>query len=238
MFPGIWTHPLFLLHLTLYWTVCAVCFGVDLHLSRGGENDVKGKWGRYPVQIDWLIYSQAGVYSLVTQFVFLGPLIWLSSFFQYDVPWDQLGWYKAGLELLACVLVEEILFYYIHRAFHSNPTLWALHGQHHDLTTPVAVATLYATWQENLLLNVLPVVLSPLFSGLPSSLLPIWTVVATLTSTLSHSGFVKLGWLSKYHALHHVLGTSNFGVSSLMDRLNGTYIASVPPAPVKPRVLI
>ncbi len=233
MLEEIYGQPLFLLHLAIFWVTCCVCLVQDLRIESSVPNQIKAKYAsdkrlvdltnsRVTSLIDWNIYFWAIGYALMTQFLFLAPsLALVAPFYRQDSVWD-VPIYQIVISFVLCLLFEEIFFYYLHRLFHTRD-FWKYHQLHHELTTPVAIATLYASPLENLLVNVIPVVLSPLLSRVPVGLLWIWTLAATLSRTLSHSGFKSLEWVAKFHAIHHTHKTGNFSVFGLMDWLHGSY---------------
>ena len=48
------------------------------------------------------------------------------------------------MDLVICVLVEEVLFYYSHRLLHSRWFYGRVHKQHHEYKAPVGMAAIYA----------------------------------------------------------------------------------------------
>ena len=231
MLEEIYGQPIFLLHLVTYWFTCCLCLVQDLRLS--ATEQAKEKYSserrlldlinvRVTSLIDWDLYIRAIGYALMTQFVFLSPGFWLVyPWYRQDSEWD-IPWYETIISAGLCLVFQEVLFYYLHRLFHTRDW-WQYHKLHHELVTPVAIATLYASPLENLMCNVAPILLSPLIARVPVGMLWIWTIAATLSGTLSHSGFVALEWVAKFHAYHHTHGTGNFSVIGIMDWLHGTY---------------
>jgi len=250
----VYSQPLFLLYLSLFWSVCILCFFYDVKSfidhstynlkytrsdivlldSRNLFPDSKS-WriyssritGDYESGIDWILYLYATGRALYIQFLVLAPMIWIIT--PYYLPAGEgfftlSGWinFSSIKKLVYCTLIEEVLFYYGHRFLHQ-PSMWKYHRLHHELVTPVAVAAIYASIVENILVNFLPVFLSPLIVGLQMNLIWYWTILSTLTSVLSHSGFKKLEPFAKFHAIHHLTKGYNFGTTSLLDRLHGTY---------------
>lgn len=126
-------------------------------------------------------------------------------------------------ELLACVLVEEVGFYYSHRALHTSALYKHVHKTHHEWTAPVGLAALYSHPLEHAVSNLLPVALGPLVLG--SHLVTAWTwyCVALVSTTISHSGYhLPLLPSPEFHDFHHLKFSSCYGVCGLLDYLHGT----------------
>lgn len=129
------------------------------------------------------------------------------------------------VDFLFGLLAREILFYYVHRAFHHPSIYVYIHKMHHKYITPVAFAAEYAHPVEHLFANVLPVTL-PLYlkrthflSFLTFGIFELWETAA------DHSGydFLKLP-PAEMHDLHHEKFRVNYGTIGLMDWIHGTNV--------------
>jgi sterol desaturase/sphingolipid hydroxylase (fatty acid hydroxylase superfamily) len=112
---------------------------------------------------------------------------------------------------------EDVSFWCIHKTLHL-PLLYRWHKLHHKLTNPVPWGSIYATYTENALLNFLPVMVAPLLVRLKLFYIPIWLIIATISSLLSHSGVTE-------HDVHHKEFLYNYGPLGFVDRIMGTHLS-------------
>ncbi len=217
----IYFQPLFHLHLGIFWIVCLYCLVKDLIIF----NNNTEKYEKYTIKdnpVNWSLYLHACSRTIYVQFCLLAPLMWIIYPFYSRNLSSEISYHYSVLLLIYCALIEEVLFFYIHKALH-HPLLWKYHRLHHKLVTPVAMATFYASTVENIIANILPVLLSPLFIRLPIDLLWYWTIISTFAAVSSHCGFKMFESLAKFHAIHHLQKCKNFGVLGIMDKIHGTY---------------
>lgn len=114
-------------------------------------------------------------------------------------------------------LWTDFLFYHIHILFH-NSSFYKVHSLHHIWKYPVPWEALYSSYIENIFLNFLPVFSAPLIIKLNIYYLSIWFSLATFSSLYSHS-FDS----SSLHLIHHKYGKYNYGITTLFDKIYGTY---------------
>ncbi|XP_034539120.1 fatty acid hydroxylase domain-containing protein 2 [Notolabrus celidotus] len=129
----------------------------------------------------------------------------------------------ALMELAFFSLVEEIMFYYSHRLFHSPSLYKRFHKQHHEWTAPIGIVATYAHPLEHMLSNTLPVVIGPVILGSHISTTSMWYCLALVSTTISHCGY-HLPFLPspEFHDFHHLRFNQCFGVFGVLDRLHGT----------------
>ncbi|KAL8587616.1 hypothetical protein ACOMHN_045305 [Nucella lapillus] len=129
----------------------------------------------------------------------------------------------ALLELIVCVLVEELCFYYSHRLLHHPRLYKHVHKQHHEWTAPASIASIYAHPIEHVLSNIVPPALGPILLGCHMATAWMWFAAAIMSTTVSHCGY-HFPFLPspEAHDYHHLKFNQNYGVLGVLDRLHGT----------------
>jgi methylsterol monooxygenase len=159
---------------------------------------------------------------------------------------------EVVLHLLIFLAVEEVLFYYSHRALvRSTPAsplyaadvacvscrvvgrvvqhLWnyqRIHKIHHEFRAPISIASEYAHPVEYVVSNMLPLLAGPLLMGSHLATVWVWTAIAVTGTSNHHCGYA-LPWLRglsspRFHDHHHLSFNTNFGLVGLLDHLHGT----------------
>jgi len=111
---------------------------------------------------------------------------------------------KVLWDLAVCLLVIEILFYYIHRLFHVPGLYRYAHKIHHEWIAPVSVSSIYCHPLEYLLSNLLPVVIGPCIAQSHVLFAWFWYSLIIFFTTVNHSGY-HFPFLpsSEFHDFHH-----------------------------------
>ncbi|XP_017963244.1 fatty acid hydroxylase domain-containing protein 2 [Drosophila navojoa] len=126
------------------------------------------------------------------------------------------------------VIMEETMFYYVHRLMHHRSVYKYVHKKHHEWTAPVAAMTLYAHPIEHVVANLLPVGIS--VSLLGTHVVVAWGIIslAVINSMSDHTGysFPWSGGSVRFHDYHHAKFNYNYGVTGWLDKLHGTYRAT------------
>ncbi|GBG26608.1 Methylsterol monooxygenase 1-1 [Hondaea fermentalgiana] len=123
------------------------------------------------------------------------------------------GFVEIFVHLVIFLLVDEVLFYYTHRACHEFPFLYKhVHKIHHQYTAPIGLAADYCHPLEHLFVNLIPNLAGALLVRAHAVTFIFW-----------------MWWLSQsednpnMHDLHHMKFTCNFGSMGILDKLHGTY---------------
>ena len=123
------------------------------------------------------------------------------------------------MRLILTVLMEDIIFYTLHRILHKKELYQHIHKTHHKFQKPVAFTAIYCSGVEHIVANITPVLLAPFIVGLPWDWIKVWVILTTVSILMSHSGY----WFGEFHDIHHETFTKNYGVFGLMDKAFSTY---------------
>lgn len=130
---------------------------------------------------------------------------------------------KCLIDFAAYILVEEVLFYYLHRLMHHPKLYKYIHKQHHEYTAPIGLAAIYCHPFEHLLVNLLPLFLGPTIMHSHPLMAFAWMFLASFNTVNSHSGWEFLHWPSPImHDWHHYSFTENYGLMGWLDAFHGT----------------
>jgi sterol desaturase/sphingolipid hydroxylase (fatty acid hydroxylase superfamily) len=120
----------------------------------------------------------------------------------------------------------EILFYTTHRLLH-HPALYAhaacAHAVHHEFPQPVALAALYCSPLELILVDMTSVMLGPWLLDMSLTPLLVWLAIVAWDVAVGHSGHTWV-WFhdAQFHEAHHRQRRTNFGVWCVIDKWLGT----------------
>jgi fatty acid hydroxylase domain-containing protein 2 len=112
--------------------------------------------------------------------------------------------HRLVIDLIACTVVREIFFYYVHRLLHQKLFYKFIHKRHHEWTAPIAIAAVYCHPLEHFFSNVLPL------NGTVLILQPhLLTAALFYTSAIVHTIVVHSGYHLPFlpspenHDFHH-----------------------------------
>lgn len=139
-------------------------------------------------------------------------------------PEDMPTFQRFLLDITLILLMQDVLFYYLHRLFHYPPLYRAYHKRHHEFTSPVAIAAVYAHPVEHVCVNLLSVWLPTFILGVHCAEYWLWFAIVIIGTFINHSGyhlpFIPIS--PEHHDFHHLVFTENFGTFRYLDWLHGT----------------
>ena len=167
-------------------------------------------------------------YILVYVVTFLnGPITayFRPDFFERDMLWSPVpGVAQWAIDMLRGVIVEDFVFYFLHRALHHYPVLYtSIHKMHHEYKAPFHLTAMYATVTEFFLVDIFPLMCGFLTASHWSTALGFVAYRLYLTCE-AHSGY-SFPWAldnildsmgihffsgSKHHDAHHEKTHCNF----------------------------
>lgn len=131
--------------------------------------------------------------------------------------------FKIIFDSIAIIFVEEVGFYYVHRAMHTPFAFKLIHSMHHEFTAPSVMTATYCHIVEHIVCNIAPVLIGPWLVRPHFVLLWLWIAVASFSAVQSHCGF-EIPYLPspRAHDEHHRIFVINYGVMGWMDKIHGT----------------
>lgn len=131
----------------------------------------------------------------IIYFLFVPAMTWSGSFVE-GRPCPTAG--QVGLEILACMVVEDTLFYWIHRLLHHPRLYKHIHKKHHMFRNSIGLAAEYAHPVEGVLAFLLPFYAGPMLFGCHPVTALIWWVWAACCycSQKVRGSLKKLYWVA------------------------------------------
>jgi sterol desaturase/sphingolipid hydroxylase (fatty acid hydroxylase superfamily) len=212
-------------HLCVHWILAFACLFIDATLfvlkAKNEYSHEKSLWDKYKMNCGISPHNIVNIAKviLINQLLVSLPVIWFVSDL-FPITTISIGIMRR---IVTAILTVEILFYSIHRLFHTR-RLYRFHKIHHSWVHTAAISTLYSHPVEHLFSNIVPVMLSAWLAGFSFTEARLWHLFALIyTMVCSHGGYIIGGWIDA-HNLHHINGNYNFGVTGLLDRVLGTYM--------------
>jgi methylsterol monooxygenase len=141
------------------------------------------------------------------------------------------SWTKIGLTIIACFLIEDFYFYWIHRLLHWGPFYTHIHKIHHHHTAPFGIAAEYAHPVETIFLG-FGTVLGPFLFADHLFTVWAWLTVRLFQTVEAHAGYdfpwsprhFIPGWGgAEFHDYHHMNFNGNYASTFIWcDWLFGT----------------
>ncbi len=218
----LWTTPLY-----------ALVIGIEMILSHWEHRRLYSFWG--VIQNLYLTVLNAGLDLLVRGF-YVGVLVWAYNQRTGEITQPWLYW-------TALVLLEDFVFYWLHRFDHFCRLFWAVHVTHHsseefNLTTGFRSSVFQPLYRFVYFIPLAWIGFRAEDILLTYSATQIWGI-------LVHTQYVgKLGWLEwivvtpSHHRVHHASNIQyldrNMGMFLIIwDRLFGTFADEDPNEPVR-----
>lgn len=121
------------------------------------------------------------------------------------------------------LIVEEILYYYIHRLLHHSTIYKYIHKKHHTFTAPIALSTVYSHPIEHIVANIIPIMLSSWILKSHITTVYSWIIFSVISDVTIHCGYELPGIPSaSFHDTHHKSFNYCFGVMGILDEIHGT----------------
>ena len=169
-----------------------------------------------------LLFNQLFVITpaILTVWYLQGNLIHLE--FNRELP---SGW-NIFFQIMFTAMVDELLFYHVHRLMHVKALYGTIHKQHHEFKHPNGLVAAYCHPVEMLFANVIPLFVGPVVSGCHVYVFQIWMLFSVLATQTHHCGY-NWPWMKGneqpgFHDFHHERFVHNFGATGHLDRLHGT----------------
>ncbi|HSG33788.1 MAG TPA: sterol desaturase family protein [Sphingomonadaceae bacterium] len=191
-----------------------------------------------PFRRGWLTDSQYFFFShalvQLMSVLVLAPAVWLGSVIAIPVLQRSVADIPIVLQFVACVLVADMMQYWVHRAFHAVPFLWRFHAVHHSAET--------MDWLAGSRLHLVDVIatrglvlLALLVVGFEQAAIYAYLALVSVHAVFIHANFApRARWLERwiamprfhhwYHAIESDARDKNFAVHlPMLDRWFGTH---------------
>ncbi|XP_063706618.1 fatty acid hydroxylase domain-containing protein 2-like [Culicoides brevitarsis] len=222
----LWTFGITLLSSGVYWIGAIFYLILDLIDKPKWIQNYKVQPGvNEPVEIGAVVKTA----KVVLRNQFVGLVLAFMAYPQVvrrgaaDTIRDVPTFNKFCLDIIVSLILNDIFFYYSHRLFHHGWLYKKYHKEHHEWTTPIALAGIYCTPTEHIFCNIvsntigLVVMRSNLFTAC------LWLTHAMLRTLANHSGYkFPFYYDPRSHDYHHLKFNRYYGVLGIMDWIHKT----------------
>ncbi len=143
-------------------------------IKRLQERPSKNVWKEYgmifPVMIqNEILITIPFIYfagCMLDSYGYFNTYHWVSDpYIDFYIPWlskhGNWGMVSYHLQMISklfkCIIIEDILFYIVHRIFHIQIMYQYFHKIHHQLVSPVSIGSFYVHPVEHFLCNLCPI---------------------------------------------------------------------------------
>jgi 4-alpha-methyl-delta7-sterol-4alpha-methyl oxidase len=141
-------------------------------------------------------------------------------------------WYEFAWQIPFFILLDDFLYYWMHRTLHWGPLYRRIHSVHHRMSAPWAISAHYMHPVEFILTGLL-MLLGPALVGAHIAVIWLWVVIRQWEAAEGHCGY-DIPWNPThkfplyhgpaYHDFHHSRFTGNYaGALGYLDRFFGKY---------------
>ncbi|XP_058116158.1 fatty acid hydroxylase domain-containing protein 2-like [Anopheles ziemanni] len=179
--------------------------------------------------LSWDRFKQLALIVLRNQLLFGVPMSYIvfhtCKQFVTEIPPVRVlpSLYSIAQDMLVCILAWEIFYYYTHRLLHSRHMYRRFHKQHHEWSSPVALAAMYSHPVEFVLSDLVPVYAGPVIMRSHVFTTLIWFTYVMIDTLTDHSDYhLPLMASSEFHDYHHLNFNQCYGNFGLWDLVHGT----------------
>ncbi len=109
------------------------------------------------------------------------------------------------IDVLVCILFEEVIFYYSHRMLHAKFIYKTIHKKHHEWQAPISIIAIYCHPIEHMFSNLLPIIFGLWVMRSHLFTCWLWFTIAILNTLKDHSGYhFPFFTSSEFHDYHHL----------------------------------
>ena len=148
------------------------------------------------------------------------PVFSLSEYYfftSYNIK-NNIYRYHWIIYTLAWMITSDILFYCIHRLFHT-PKLYFLHKAHHEYSNPYGIGAIYCSMVEMVTANLLALLIPIYILDIPENI--VYRMIGCMTFWTIFMSHGTLQEVNNSHVIHHRKLKCNYGLL-ITDRIMGT----------------